>query len=28
VDAGKKTGQMVFEVSQRVGEKQPTKTGR
>jgi ATP-dependent Clp protease ATP-binding subunit ClpB len=28
VDADKKTGKMVFEVSQRVGEKQPTKTGR
>jgi ATP-dependent Clp protease ATP-binding subunit ClpB len=28
VAADKKTGKMVFEVSQRVGEKQPTKTGR
>jgi ATP-dependent Clp protease ATP-binding subunit ClpB len=28
VDADKKTGKMVFEVSQRVGERQPTKTGR
>jgi ATP-dependent Clp protease ATP-binding subunit ClpB len=28
VDADKKTRKMVFEVSQRVGEKQPTKTGR